>query len=91
MTVRIVSIYTKTRADFNVWLWTECYGSVIDIKLKRGIRNPQTVVVFDSETFDFAYCPSNPKLYFQSDTLGNQNMQIEIWAVAYKNILQNAS
>jgi hypothetical protein len=94
-TTRLISVmvciysrydFTQDGVPFNVWLWTECDGGVRDIKLKRGYRRAQDAISFDSETFDFAYCPTNPRLYLMSDAIGRpQNTGIELFAVRFDN------
>jgi hypothetical protein len=85
VTVFIYSGLSSVKAPFSVWLWTECDGKVHDTKYKRGLRYPQDAFSFDSETFDFAYCPSHPKLYLKTNIM-DQNMGVELYAVGYANI-----
>ncbi|UJR35043.1 hypothetical protein I4U23_027819 [Adineta vaga] len=71
---------------FNLWLWTECpEKSLIDTKFKRGYRYNQNAYSFDSETLEFSYCSSKPKLYAITDNQAN-NVHVELYAAGYTKV-----
>lgn len=71
--------------EFNFWLWTECIGKIADIKFKRYYCYANRAVAHDSETLQFMYCPSNPKLYLTTDANVYSHTQLQLYAVAYTN------
>ncbi len=68
---------------FNVWLWTELDNDRNDVKFKRCQRYPQNAFSTDSETFNFSYSPSHPKIYIKSDADTGRNMLLELFVVGY--------
>ena len=75
----------SAEADVNIWIWTECPEiGIRDTRFKRGYRYDQTAYSFDSETFDFLYCPSTPALHVQTNNQAN-NVRLEVFAIGYTN------
>ncbi len=75
----------QAEARFNVWFWTECDGEVLNIVFKRGTKRPQNAIAFNSETFDLAYCSTNPNLYVTSDIIRDYQygLSMDMFAVGY--------
>lgn len=88
-----IAVYTHmgndpSESDVNIWLWTECDGGIRDIKYKKAFRSRSGYAVpYDSETFNFAFCPSNPRIFLLCDSIRNHgNVWLDLYAVDYSDV-----